>query len=529
MREPEQSPLSVGGAAFRRFRGSDRVAVVWAGIILLVSVAGLLVVHTYPFTDLPNHIAEAVILKYAAHSSSPLADYFSLRVGPAQPTIAHMILAACFPNPEMGMRLLYMIYVIAVPLLMAVLARRCDGDHVLAILSVLTLWNYNCLWGFTGFTLAIPMLVVYLLAHVRFAENRLWRNGLLLAGALCLVYWFQVLAFALAAACYVLFEGWLLMKSRPRRLSLGPLLPLLPGLLLLAWWRFAGEEFGGEHLGDFLRQYYVTQFPQSFAARWLRLLVNDGRGLAAGTLGACVASAGAFLLIGLPLAGLWLARHRHTPLTPARVATLSITFASLAFYFFLPGHLPGENYIYQRFSALFLLGLAGVATWATPPEVGRFARKLALSAASVYALLWFQFFWGFRAEDREFCTFMPRTPEMAQATIGALVDDADYRGHPALIHYNNYQIIWNHAPAPTRLVGYRFGAIRRGAIHLPKYMEWVERAPSEQLMEVVDRFAGLDYLMTHGDRPRALLGDNPDYALVKESAHWALYRHCARR
>jgi len=142
------------------------------GLVGVAIVFPVISLHTLPFTDLPNHLAEATILKYSANPRSPLAQFYSAsRLSLIQPSIGHAVFCSWFPSVEIGNRVLYVAYCIAIPIIMLTIARQCEGNRILAFLSVLMIWNFSALWGFSGFTIGIPLVLLSLTLHVRCIIN----------------------------------------------------------------------------------------------------------------------------------------------------------------------------------------------------------------------------------------------------------------------------------------------------------------------------------------------------------------------
>jgi len=214
------------------------------------------------------------------------------------------------------------------------------------------------------------------------------------------------------------------------------------------------------------------------------------------------------------------------------MCTLVFSLAALLCYAVLPDSLPSQPFLYERYGVFVLLGLVSVVSWAMPVCWNRFARAfrtLVLCAALGYSLHWLAYCLEFRPVALEFARFFPRGKEFTRSLITALIDEPDFRGAPSLIHFNNYQIIWNGGVTPTCLVQYRFGIVGEGARKLPPHDEWLRShsSPSELAWRIY-LYNSSDYLVVHGKRPYDALVKRSDYVLVRKSETWALFRHLKR-
>ncbi|MCE5266357.1 MAG: hypothetical protein LLG00_00530 [Planctomycetaceae bacterium] len=492
--------------------------------VLLLNGLPLLFLPTYPFVDLPNHLAEATILRYAGEASCSLTLAFQLRTPWYQPTVAHAVVSSLFPSVEAGNTTFFLLYVISVPTIVALIARRCQGDAAMAFLGVVALWNYNATWGFVGFTMAIPLVLLYLYLHLRFLERRTVAIGLCLAVVFLATYWMHVLAFLFEALCYGVIEIGQAITTRRWRALLTSALPIIPVSVTLLVWVAMGKEFCGDSTLGFLCDYYRHGYLRSLPGR-CRAAIHDHFAISHSWCGNAVGLAFAAVLI---VPGVRAIRHLLTGrcgMSPQRWATLAFTAAAIACCLFLPDRLPREADLWQRFSVFAILGAACVLTWSLPLACRGLFRGEAVLAAIVYSLLWFAYFIDFYGASREFCEVFPRNERVARSAMAAVIVDSTFRGRDAvLIHYNNYQIIWNRGITPTRLADYRFGMVRPRTDRLPEYSEWACRLPAEHIIELIDsRYRDCQYLLVRGDVPRFILEQRPAFALVKRSANWFVF------
>jgi hypothetical protein len=494
-------------------------------LALLLPLCGL---QTLPFVDLPLHLAEATALKHAADPASPL--HASFQPVPhlwLQPGIAHAFLCSLFPSVEAGNRLLYALYALALPALMAVLGRRTGGAPAAAALAAVTVWNGNALWGFSGFTLGLPLVLATLLAHVRFLARPHPLGPVALGGLFLLLYGCHALLALFAGLSFALLEtaAWLTRRSAARPALLRAL-ALAPALLLLALWAHSGEAFAEGGTLPFLRTYYTHEYLPTLRQRLVNICTFDWGTLAAGrwTPWLCLT---ATLALALPAgAGLLarLARRGRPPLTLPQLATLAFLLAAALCAAFLPDRLPEQWALYQRFSVFVLLGLIAVMAWSLPPLLPhRLLAAYAACAVAAYLALSAGFFRAYRTAERDLIAFFQTAPGLSARRVAFLIDEPLVGGHPVFMHAANYQIVWNRQPTPTKMGSYRFGFLRQTG-RLPLTDEWLATRDDDALRDQLLRWDTFDTFVTQGDRPARLLQTAPGMELRHRVGAWRLYQ-----
>ena len=186
MTRPPHNPISISLPVIRLLGYLKSKNVTPLAILLLLSVSNVVVLQMlkeYPFTDLPNHLAEATIYKSSSDPTSLLTKFFRCEIAVWKPNIGHVMLYSLFPTVEGANAVCYSLYMISIPLLIAVLIRLCRGDLWFSIMSCLTLYNFSACWGFLGFTLAIPLVVLCLVVHIGFSARNSPTAGVFLSDA----------------------------------------------------------------------------------------------------------------------------------------------------------------------------------------------------------------------------------------------------------------------------------------------------------------------------------------------------------
>jgi hypothetical protein len=499
-----------------------------AAYVLIVAAIALPVIslHTLPFTDLPIHLAEATILKYAADPTCPLSQSYSAsRLSWFQPSIGHAVFCSWFASVESANRILYVTYCFAIPLSMLSITRMCAGNWAVAFMSVLTVWNYSALWGFTGFTLGIPLVLLSVSQQLHCFTNRAWVHVVFLGLLFILLYWMHALLFLFALCTFItiaLFTA--VTTSAPTRQMLGrSLLAPLPATGLLAIWVCKGSEFSGGGTVAFLKSYYLHAFVPSVWHRMIEFVTADWQAIAYGIYGKTIALLVSMVVVIPVVVCLCRFPYRIVSLTASRTATLGFVGAAFVCFALLPPGLPGQPYLYQRFSVFCYLAVICVLSWALPVVWPRFQYKMViLLAIAGYAALWGHYFWSFRTVDDDFETFSRTAPDTKRQMVGYLICEPKFRGRAVLIHYNNYEIIWNRNPTPTCVGNFRFGMISQ-VRPLPQYYEWITYMPSG-ISTIVDMYSVCKYLAVQGKHPYDVIKQRADFIRVHEIGTWCLFK-----
>ena len=504
-----------------RRRGDTSFILIFTALIVL-HVALINTTRLFPFTDLPNHLAAATIHRYHGEAGNSFQEFFSIERFP-KPNVLHMLFCGLpiFPSVEFANRIFLSLYAAALPLSLLLLTRRFGGDTWFSLLAFPLLYNYSASWGFVGFVIALPILLVSLAPMTELAERGGAGAGILTALLLVLLFFVHALAALFALLLLVVMLAARSRGDAPRFLR--ALTAALPALALLAaWWR--SEPGGGESL-SWLGGYYAGDFIPTLPRR-AHLVFLDNYHLLGGKAGAVAAALLSLVVIipsllairGAILRGGWRRIKGSAPFV--------LLLCSLGCFLLLPHEIPGQSILYQRFSVMVLLSLALLGAAAAggrraskPAGPWRMAlRALFVAAAVLHLALWTDHFTAF---DRENRSFGPGSfPEGGEGTLAGLVIDNTFRGRPSYIHFPSYYTVWRRGVATTKLVDYRFSNVRRrqGGEHLPGYLEWVGSRG------VYDgRYAGAAFLLVRGEPLGAAALALKGRELLRDDGAWKLY------
>ena len=524
-----------------------------------------------PFTDLPNHLTEAYV---CGHPASPAAAAYPAAPAACQPGYLHAAFGSLFSRAETANAIWYTLYALLLPLGMPAFVRRLRGEPFLALLSVCWLFSMPAIWGFTGFTLAIPLVLLGLTAHAAFVETRraCWLVALVVLAVT--IYYAHVLAFLFLAAVLALATPWLPRATwRVRLAALAALLPA--GVLCAVWVARAGGWADNGSMREHLLAYYLHGYSASLATRAGQLLTDGNRFLVAGVAGMLLALVWSVPLMGGLLWAAWRmwngdgrAQTRSGPQRPKRrdensetclaavgadrfpvfsacsvsprrplcpepsalhalVLTCACLLAALGCVLLLPADLPGQGCIYHRFGIFFWLAAVGIVAHAARATRHPWRLRTAILAAVIlHALLWGGFFRAFDRQVGRPLADVLRRAELHGKSLAALIGDNAFRGQRhALAHLQNYQMIWNDGVAPTMATGYRFSLLHDAA-GLPPHAEGLVDAVA--VPELARRYAGMDFLLLHGaDVTQAAPALAAQWTQVAESGGWMLLRRNA--
>ena len=503
----------------------------FAGMIAL-HVVLLLSARLYPFTDIPDHLAAATIVRHAGEPSNHFAEYYRVDMF-MKPNTFHLAFSslAIFPSVELANRIFFALYAALLPLSVLAAIRKLGGNPWFAFLSFLLVYNYSVSWGFAGFALAIPLVIFFCAFFVLDARGVAGSPRIIwAAAALALLYFVHVLA---AMFCLlVLVLGAVVPHGKPAgepgadpgrsRAALalrGVILATLPlAVLIAAWWRSEARGYAGAGIFSFLRGYYGGGFVHTFAGRG-SLLILDNYHLFKGEAGYAIAALFSLAILA-PAAALSFRRRPEAGGTQG-AAVLPLGLGAVLCYVLLPNEIPLQSVLYERFSVFVFLALV-LYCGARAHTALRRAGAAALVAVSIlHYALWANYFFDFNRENAGFDEAFLR-PAGSGEELAGLIYDYTYRGRPIYLHFPSYYIVWEKGAATANFTDYRFGPVKRARpLGLPRYLEWVGKRDNYD-----GRYQGLDYILMREATPgpERFLGD---FKVARTAGRWSLYERTA--
>src|SRR5688572_30227451 len=128
-------------------------------VIVGIHALFLILTPLFPFIDLPNHLAEAAIYKYHGDPGNSLANYYE-PVPWYFPNTFHTVFCSLFPDVELRNRVFMVLYVLALQFSLFLVVRQLKGNPWYGLLGILFTFNYNVTFGFVGFAISIPAVIL---------------------------------------------------------------------------------------------------------------------------------------------------------------------------------------------------------------------------------------------------------------------------------------------------------------------------------------------------------------------------------
>lgn len=484
-------------------------------VFIAINIVLLASARLLPFIDLPNHLAEATIYKFH-EPGNLLASYYK----PTPwyfPNTFHTVFCSLFPSVEIGNKIFHILYIILLQGSVFLVIRQLRGNPWYGVLALLFTYNYNVTFGFVGFAISIPILVILFYAILVYIEQPRFFLNVVISFLLILLFFMHAQNALMGLVIYGCMMLHHYRKDLIRFLIHCVLVPLPLLMIIFAWWfnRDAQEE--GSTLG-YLIDYYRSDYFQSFYMRF-RIVVFDNFQLREGLPGLIIATL-FFICVITPVLAARPWKHFAWKKASADVIYPAILFAIIAIcYLFAPDKLPGQTPIFQRFCTIAMLSFIILGSVMLRDAHFRWLKPLTIAAVVAYMALWAEYFYGFNRENAEFNHefFAGVQPE---DKLAGLIYDNTYRGRKLYIHFPNYHIVWNHGIAASKIIDYRFGVVRRAApeSELPYYEELIGENYYPQ-----PQYKNLNYLLVRGTAPVIQDGNLSAFSLFRHQGDWKLY------
>jgi hypothetical protein len=486
-------------------------------ILLSAHLYLILTTRLYPFVDLPNHLAEATLYRHYGESTNQFADYYSLQIG-LKPNTFHTVFCSLplFPSVEFGNGVLLSMYILLVPISVWMIVTTLGGNPWFALPSFLLLYNFSTTWGFTGFTIAIPVVLVAFFFMLRVWKNNAPLSRVAVALLLALLFFIHALAALFGLLLLCIGNAYFFRHSAKKTITES--LVGLPAMMLVAHWWWFDRMDSGPDTARFLWEYYSSGYVASLPKRFGGFLLFDNYSLFEGIPGFVVAFLFAASIL-VPLL-LWKLKKRTADRDGFSLRSSFILFGcSILCFFFLPDNLPGEHYIFHRFSVFALLSISIIASvlYGREHAVSLKAMLVALSVA--HLILWSQYFGEFKTAT---ATFKPELfPDHQHGKrLAGLISDYTFRGRPIYNHFSDYYIVWKQGIAVSGITDLRFGFVKRrmSTDTLPGSIDWGGKFTAYD-----GRFRNIDYLLARGRLPPDSSGGLNRFTPVRSAGEWSLY------
>lgn len=487
-------------------------------VFLLVNVILIASARLLPFIDLPNHLAEATIYKFyepgnlLAMYYKPTPWYF--------PNSFHTVFCSLFDSVEVGNKVFHILYIILLQLSVFLVVKELNGNLWYGSLAILFTYNYNVTFGFVGFAISLPILILLfytILLYIR--RERAYLNAII-AFLLVLLFFMHAQNALMGLVIYASMMLYHYRKAFRRFFVRVVLVPLPLLAMIIAWWFTRETSTTEDSTLSYLVDYYTSEYFTTLGWR-MRIAVLDNFQLQQGWPGLIIAFL-FFLCVLIPIiaAKPWNQQHGNMFHSGEFVYAGIFVLIVWGCYVFAPDKLPGQTPIFQRFCTLAIISLIILGAVYLKDAHFPWLRHLVIAAALLYTALWGEYIYSFQRENKHF------TPELftgmnPQQKLVGLIYATDYRGRNLYIHFPNYYIVWRKGIAASKIIDYRFGVVRRVAseTELPFYHEHIAdnyaRKPG---------YERVDFLLVKGTAPVPNDVNLTNFSIWRQAGSWKLYK-----
>ena len=431
-------------------------------------ILSLLFNNILPFSDSPNHIAEAFLFNELNKvNDSILKEYYELNIHYYTPNILHTLLTSFFINVETGNQFFYIFYLVMFFAFSYLIVKIIDGEIIYLFFVFLLAFNFNVFWGFSGFALGIGLILLFLLVLIKYLKTNNTILLILLSIISITSYYSNVQIFLFIIEIIFLtaaFTGESPLKIRAKLIFI-----ILPALILLIIWIKNSHSFSSdESTLSFLLNYFRSEYLSSIPKRLYRLFWLENFRLFDYPFGRIAAMAFIAPIILLFIKFLFerlssknfnqLINKINFFIKPAELPqkVIMIFFIASAFnYLILPNRLPGQSFLFERFSVFFLLGIIFILSFNY--KIKSVLMNLFIVALTfLHLVLWTNYLLEFKSDVQSFEKILKGKKELFQKKLGYIVDYNNFRGFGVYNNFLNYHIIWNYGITPTEITNYRF-------------------------------------------------------------------------
>ena len=487
-------------------------------VFVLLNSFFIISVRLLPFIDLPNHLAEATIYKFYEPDNllgkyyQPTPWYF--------PNTFHTVFCSLFPSVEWGNKVFHILYIFLLHASMFLAIRQLKGNVWYGLLAILFTYNYNVTYGFVGFAISLPALILlFYIILIYFETEKMYLN-IVIAILLILLFLMHAQNALLGLMIYGFMMAYHYRRSLARLMAHGLLVPLPVLVMIFTWWftRSDGQQEGSTV--DYLKEYYSSGYFRDFDVRF-RIIVFDNFQLREGMPGLLIASI-FFLCTFIPvfLARPWKRFRGSVSFSPQMIYAGIFFLIILGCYVLVPDKLPGQTPIFQRLCTILMLSFIILASIPLNRVKIPWLKYFVIIVISAYTILWFEYIYSFNRENGNFSRKLFEGIGSNEKLAG-LIYDNNYRGRKVYIHFPNYYIVWNRGIAASKIIDYRFGVVRRVApeTELPFYHELIGEHYSHQ-----SQYSNVSYLLVRGTAPVENDRNLRDFDVWKYAEPWRLYR-----
>ncbi|MCE1164701.1 MAG: hypothetical protein LWX07_04770 [Bacteroidetes bacterium] len=487
-----------------------------SGILICINLYWVFATPLLPFIDLPFHLAEAFVVKNFGNPEFLFGRYYTIPTFIKSNTLHTFFCAAgVFHDVETGNKIYYAAYVILLPLSVWYLIRILGGNIYFSLLSFLFTVNYSVHWGFTGYTMSVPVLfILFALYYIYFIGGKS-KAGFVIFLLILILFMLHFQTAIFAMLVFGILQIYYKRKSLRHWIQMTII--FVP-ILVIMFAAYSADSDGGTSLSGFLFNYYMLDYPGAFLNRLGIFFILDNFFLFRGITGVIYSLIISVSIVLLFLSGL---RFRSINGNPGMKFLFIILSISAACYIFLPGNINGQNIIFERYSVITLILMAVCASMEIRLETkgsrnkifaGIFFSAILLLHGAVIS----DYMNDFRKESRDFGREIFSV--CSKSVMAGVITDNDFRGRKVWTHFPMYYTVWN-GGVTTGLIDYKFGLIKRNVPKevLPQYKEWLDDSKTD----FGRYYMSAGYILTRSTGEPVLNG----FTLHRTSGKWRLYRN----
>ena len=489
-------------------------------VIFVAIHAGILLwMRIYPFVDLSFHLAAATIYRHIHDEGNQFSQYYYLDTF-LKPNTFHLWFCSLsiFPSVEFANKVYYTIYVLLFPLAIVLIIKHLKGNIWIALLALILLYNYSMVFGFAGYTMAMPSVMFCYYFFLKSIDSKSYWSIIMLAAWLVMLFFMHALVTLFCIG--VVSVGTIFIYRNERRKLWTRLLVIVPALIIIAYW-WSTSQRDSDMIG-FLKEYYSTQY---FPEIWKRInfLYYDNLVLFKGIAGNI---AGTFfsMFIYLPLGYVLTTQKekiKNSLKDPQIVFAWMIFLFSAAGHLFLPPRIPDQEILFERFSVFESLGAIILISIYLPARHQRTIKVAVIFAVSLHCLLWVNFFIGFEKKTEAFTeNIFPE--DTRNVRVASIIGDCFYQKMQSYIMFSDYYITWKKGIAVTSIIDYRFGSVRRKVDEhiLPRFNHWMANKGVYH-----KEYNEMEYILTNDELPACFKDSLADFTEVKRQGNWKLLKN----
>ncbi len=494
--------------------------------IMLLHVLLMAFTRLLPAVDAPMHLASATIYREFGNSANGFQNWFVLKNMVMQPNSIHHFFCGwpIFPSVEFANTVYFMLYMIIFPLSLLLVIRKFGGHPAYALLGFLVLYNNNFIWGFMGFFMSVPFVLLFLVILSDYFFKARKRDALFIILMFIVLFIMHGITTLLTIGFFGLALLWRYWKT-PKTL-IAKSLVLVPVLLLLArFFTTQGEEGGNAGGKSFLKELYYYYRDDYLATLFNRIgmlyrnnwLFNEGK------WAMLLAASFSILLLFIIILNLKFSKQIFKAASPSKATYIPILFAAAVtlLWIIIPAPKRFISFSYERIDVFVFLALILFASLFFKKPFSKPVLYGIAVVCLIHFVMWMDFYRDFNKENQNLnAGFFPKAD--THHVLTGLIYDAEFRGHPMYIHFPNYYIVWNKGIATPRFtdLGLTWRVGRKD--DLPEYSEWLyRRIPRE--MEYYAEYENVSYLLVRGKMTDRAAAFFDDFQLVNSASKWELW------